>query len=193
MSNNDQLSQTNKLPKSRSKLAKVLLISGGILFLIFVILAIWLGPTIWTFYKHGLLTENNSSRKYEGNRSKRLKELYVGLMNYQESNGQLPAKSNWMDAIKNMIREHNMTPQQSDQKFHDPTLSSPSQYGFTFNQALSDKYSGDIKHQSNVIVIFTSKNLAKNSYGDPKTDAANPPRGGENLGINLKGKIVVLK
>ena len=163
--------------------------------LVFIIVIVKIAPgirAIYILYRHGILTDNYSLKKYEGDRETRLKELYAALKTYQQSNGQFPEASGWMDAIKPFIRVHNMTQKQSDQKLHDPTVNARNGYGFAFNKKLSNKYIGDIKNQKSTVLIYTSQNITKNASGNPKTDIAKPPRGGENIGITVNGTIVKL-
>lgn len=177
--------------KSKSKLIKRSIIA--VILVIFVYFAGRVGQAAWVFYKHGIFDAPTGDRIYHGDRIARLQALRTALMAYQTSEGQFPDASGWMDAITNRIQSDDMATQQSDRKLRDPAVSDRAGYGFGFNSALSNKYIGDIKNQDTTVLIYTSKDTAKNAQGDPNKSLPEPPRGGENLGITVSGKVIKLK
>ena len=131
-------------------------------------------------------------RTYHGDRIARLKAIRIALMQYQDSEGQFPDASGWMDAIVNRIQSDDMSASQSNRKLRDPSVLDKSAFGWGFNSALSNKYIGDVKNQKTTIMVYSSANTAKNASGNPSNSLANPPRDGENLGITVSGNIVKL-
>lgn len=151
-----------------------------------------IGWTAWVLYRHGIFDAPTGDRIYHGDRIARLQALRTALMEYQNSEGQFPDASGWMDAITNRLQSDDMVSQQSDRKLRDPSVKDANGYGFGFNSALGGKYIGDIKNQAETVMVYTSKDVGKNAHGDPKTGLPNPPRGGENLGITVTGKVIKL-
>jgi hypothetical protein len=123
----------------------------------------------------------------EGN----LKAIYNALKLYQDSEGQFPDASGWMDAIQNRILVNNMTGEEAQKKLISPAVSAtPGQFGYAMNDKASAKYIGDLDPK--MPLIFDSSNTAKNAHGTPDTLLPKPPRSGQNMGITVDGTIVKL-
>ena len=147
------------------------------------------GQAFRDLWRHNViqsLISKPAERDYEPGRRANLNALYVAIMLYHDSEGQFPASSGWMDAIKNHLHTTDMSDQEARKKLIRPNMPNPgpNDYGYAMNDAASLKYKGDIKDPS-MPLLFESPDLKWNAHGTPA------PQGG--LGISVAGQIVQLK
>lgn len=161
--------------------------------IVLITIGIWLGPLIYVGFKRGIIQNalsGTTMRKYHGDREDRLKAIRRALMLYEDSEGAFPPTAGWMDKVQTYIQAADMTSEESAKKLHDPAANGDG-FGFALNDAVAGKYHGDIK-DGDTVLVFTSQRTDRSAHGSPKTDAAKPPRDGENVGITLNGNIVHL-
>jgi hypothetical protein len=136
--------------------------------------------------------EKSQPEKYVSTTQSNLQAIYKGIMLYHDSEGQFPASTGWMDAIQNRIQSGTMTSEEAAKKLVDPSFAGQlGKYGYAMNDAVSQKYLGDLKDKS-TILVFMSSDTGKNAHGVPKRLAPNPPRGNGNFAITIAGKIIPL-
>lgn len=178
---------TDAQPKKKKFLVLkiiLLVLALGIGFILFK-----LGPTAYVAWKRGFFTPQMRST-YDGSTDENLKNLRQALMMYQESEGQLPDASGWMDAAWLRTKTADLTEEEARKKFRVPGMTGED-FGYAMNSELSQKYGGDLPQDT--ILLFDSKDLKWNASGKPTDLAPNPAREGGNKGITLGGKIVELK
>lgn len=174
---------------------------------IFVILAVWKGPALWTTWKGvkkmGLL-EDTEMREYTGSTMDNLKAMHTALMIYHDSEGMFPEGDGWMDAIEIYIKTGDMSEEEAEKKLKNPIVvrENPDGYGYAYNDRLSTKYvmpdfepSDDpeaVQQPDETVLVFDSSDTSKNASGDPKELAPEPERQGGNLGVSVSGNVVEL-
>jgi hypothetical protein len=123
-----------------------------------------------------------------------LKALHTALMLYQESEGQFPDASGWMEAIKMRTQTSDMKEEESIKKFINPLIrpAGAAIFGYAMNDACSKKYNRDIPEPAKTPLIFDSQDTAWNAHGDPAKLLPNPPRQGGNFGISVEGSVLKL-
>lgn len=139
---------------------------------------IFFGPALVDLFRAGILQaffEKDVKRTYVGTSRENLKALYTGLMLYHESEGQFPAATGWMDAVKSRIQTNDLSESEAAKKFIRPGVTNG--FGYALNDKVGGQYKGDIEPQE--VVIFESDQTAWNAHGKPS-----------GMGINLKGDIV---
>lgn len=168
-------------------------VTCGVMVVVFAVAAIWIGPVILDFYNSGILGSQLSGKKmreYQGTSMDNLKALHTALMLYHDSEGQFPDSAGWMDAIKDRIKAGDMTQEEADKKFVNPSLGKAGEFGYAMNDACSKKYKDDIKDPSKTPLLFDSSSTGRNAHGSPSSLLPKPPRPGGNLGISVDGSIV---
>lgn len=181
------LLMTDAKPKKRKFLVlKIMLLLLG-LGIGYVLIRV--GPTAYVAWKKGMFTPQMRST-YDGSTDENLKNLRLALMMYQDSEGQLPDSTGWMDAAWIRTKTADLTEDEARKKFRVPGMIGDD-YGYAMNKELSQKYGGDLPQDT--ILLFDSKDLKWNASGKPADLAPSPARPGGNKGITLGGKIVELK
>lgn len=115
------------------------------------------------------LLTSQPKRTYTATNEANLKSLYTAIMLYHDSEGQFPDGAAWMEAIKNRIKAEDMEAKEADKKLVRPDLAGkPDQFGYALNDAAAKKYKDDVP--KGTILLYESKQTARNAHGDPKTD-----------------------
>jgi hypothetical protein len=146
------------------------------------------GPLLLALYNKGFLdslVRHDDTTKYIGTSTDNLKFLRTALMGYQESEGQFPQASGWMEAIQNRLGTDKLKKGEGMKKLVAPEfLGQDGKYGYALNDAVAGKYDGDLKDR-NTLMIFESTTTERNAHGDP---AKLRKAGG--IAITLDGQIV---
>jgi hypothetical protein len=130
-------------------------------------------------------------RQYNATTESNLKAIYTALKLYEDSEGQFPDATGWMDAIQNRIVANDMTGAEAQKKLVSPSLAAQAgQFGYAMNAKASGKYHGDLDPK--MPLIFDSNDTARNAHGDPSSLLPKPPRAGQNMGIAVDGTILKL-
>lgn len=131
-------------------------------------------------------------RTYEGDVEANLKAIHTALMLVHDSDGQFPDADGWMDAIANRLKTSDLSEEEAAKKLVNPDLAKgEGEYGFALNGAVAGKFVDDLAGVEEILV-FESRTLERNAFGDPTKDAPNPARKGGNLAISVGGKMVRL-
>jgi hypothetical protein len=146
------------------------------------------GKDLVNLWRHGViqsaLDDSDDNRKFSASRDANLKAIYIALNLYQDSEGQYPAASGWMDAIGPHLQTTDMSREEADKKLLRPNLKSPQpgQYGYALNDAIAGRFKGDIK-DSKTPLVFETSDLSRNAHGSPNSQTG-------RLAITLQGTIV---
>ena len=179
-------------------LARKKVLRGCLLVFVLVLVGagVFYGPVIRDLMSNGFLQSllsGENMRKYSGTSMENLKALSTAMKLYQESEGQFPESAGWMDALEDRVKSHNMTQEEADKKFHDPTLGKkPDVYGYAMNDLLSKMYIGDVKDPSKTPLLFDSKDTSRNAHGSPEKLLPKPARPGGNIGVAADGHALKL-
>lgn len=109
-------------------------------------------------------------RKYEDKSSDdNLKALFTAFKLYQDSEGQYPDASKWMDQIAPRLVLNDLPKKEAEKKLVRPDLAGQADaYGYAINDAAAGKYIGDLP--KGTVLLFESSATARNAHGDPKKD-----------------------
>lgn len=155
-----------------------------------VVFALFLGLTgpgrdILNLWKNGLiqsLLAGSKKRTYNANNEQNLAALRTAMMLYHESEGQFPDSKGWMEAVQNRIKAEDMETKEAQKKLIRPDLlGQPGEYGYSMNDAASQKYKDDIPKST--ILLYESKQTVRNAHGDAKTDR-------DGYAITVDGKVL---
>lgn len=165
----------------------------GVLVGVIVAVWIWVGPLFMTAKKKGFL-DPEIKRNYEGDSLTNLKDIHTALMLYQESEGQLPFADSWMDATWPRLQTGDMDEVQAKRKMKSPSLweENPQAYGYAYNEAASGVYSDDIPEPDLTPLVFDSRDLTWNAFGNPAQLAPDPKRPEGNFAVTVSGNVVKL-
>lgn len=167
----------------------------GLLLLLGVGYAGWrFGPPLLDFYKGGYF-DSVEMRKYQGTSKENLKNLYMAMMLYHESEEAFPPGAVWMDRIKPYIRTGDLAAEEAIKKFQNPLIRPAGDqiFGYAMNDVFAGKYKDDVKDGVNLPLIFDSSDTKWNAHGKPEDLAAKPPRQGGNLMVSGSGIVGPLK
>lgn len=118
-------------------------------------------------YRKGVL-QGTRKHEYEGSSIDNLKAMRTALLGYEESEGQFPMGSGWMDAIQNRLNTDDLKKGEAAKKLVLPELlDQPGKYGYGFNQELEGHYRGEVKDPKTPLV-FESTETGRNAAGDAK-------------------------
>jgi hypothetical protein len=124
-----------------------------------------------------------AKRTYTATNESNLKALHTALMLYHESEGQFPAANGWMDAIGPRIATSDMAAGESEKKLVRPDLAGKAnEFGYGLNAKAAGKYKDDVG-DGKTLLIYESKQTARNAAGDPATDR-------DGMAITIDGTIV---
>jgi len=111
-----------------------------------------------------------SERTYDPSSEGNLKAIHTALLLYHDSEEKFPEANGWMDAIKERIRADDMSQEESQKKLIRPDLlSKDGQSGYALNTKAGGKYKDDVGN-AQTILVYESKQTARNAAGDPATD-----------------------
>lgn len=125
------------------------------------------GPDFMVAARNGLLSKQEK-QDYVADQKGNLKAMYNALLLYQESEGQLPHASGWMEAIESRLNTADLKDGQATKKLHRPGRSG-NDFGYAMNNAFSAKYLADVKDQK-APLIYESKQTQRNANGDGSKD-----------------------
>lgn len=169
---------------------KALLWTLGIIGVLILGVAIWLGPVLSDFAKAGFF-EKQAERTYDGTKMEDLKNIHQALMLYHESEGILPSASGWMDAAWRRLQTADMSEEEAKKKLRADGVGD-GEYGYAMNEGLAEMYVGDIENPGATPLVFDSSDTGWNAYGDPDELAPDPARPGGNKGVTVEGNVVDL-
>ncbi|MCE9560407.1 MAG: hypothetical protein K8R88_15845 [Armatimonadetes bacterium] len=141
--------------------------------------AIRFGPDLMTAMRLGVF-EKTEKHAYTGDSMANLKAQYTALMLYQDSEGQFPIASGWMDAISRSLNTQDLKEGEAEKKLHRPGLGA-GEFGYAMNSIASGKYKGDV--QAGTLLVFESSEVGRNANGDVSKLKSGP-------GISLEGTVV---
>ena len=109
-------------------------------------------------------------RTYDASNEENLKALRTALMLFHDSEDKFPDAKGWMDAIEPRITASDMAPGESQKKLIRPDLSGKTgSFGYALNLKAAGKYKDDVGDPK-AILVYESKQTARNAAGDPATD-----------------------
>jgi hypothetical protein len=130
-------------------------------------------------------------RAYNASTENNLKAIYTAMKIYEESEGQFPDSSGWMDAIRTRMEVNDMSEEEAEKKLISPAVTGKKgEFGYAMNSAASGKYSGDLDPK--MPLIFDSKDTKRNASGTPESLLPVPPRAGQNMAITVDGSLLKL-
>ena len=133
----------------------------------FAFLVWFYGPLLWALYKAGFLERKPPPHAYEGTSIDNLKFMRTALLGYEESEGLFPDSSGWVEAIQNRLNTDDLKKGEAAKKLVFPEyVGQAGKFGYAFNDALSNKYHGDVKDPKTPL-IFESTTTERNAHGDP--------------------------
>jgi hypothetical protein len=123
------------------------------------------------------------NEKYTAGHEENLKAMHTALMLYHESEGQFPAANGWMDAIEPRIATSDLAPGEAEKKLIRPDLAGkPNEFGYALNAKAAGKYKDDVG-DSKTILLYESKQPARNASGDPTADRS-------GMAVAIDGSII---
>ncbi len=161
---------------------------GIVLALAILVLAVWIGPVIWDFWRSGFL-KGQDRNAYEGGRKENLIALHRAVMLYAESEGGLPDAEGWMDAAMTRAETADLGREEALKKFIRPGVEGPEKFGYGMNAALSRLYPGDAEKPAELILLFESRSQEWNFSGDPVADSGAGETIDGAIGVTLEGSI----
>ena len=184
-------------PRSRHNLTvrKRVFKAIGLLLLLGVGYAGWrFGPPLLDFYKGGYF-DSVEMRKYQGTSKENLKNLYMAMMLYHDSEEAFPPANAWMDKIKPYIRTGDLAAEEAIKKFQNPLIRPAGDqiFGYAMNDAFAGKYKDDVEDGEKQPLIFDSSDTKWNAHGKPGDLAPRPPRQGGNFMVSGSGVVGPLK
>ncbi len=177
--------------KMKRGMKKALLWTLGILGVLILGVAIWLGPVISDFAKAGFF-EKQAERTYDGTKMEDLKNIHQALMLYHESEGILPSASGWMDAAWRRLQTADMSEDEAKKKLQAEGVAE-GEYGYAMNEDVAEMYTGDIENPAETPLVFDSSKTGWNAHGKPGELAPDPERPGGNKAVTVEGNVVDLK
>lgn len=146
-------------------------------------------PLFLELQRRGVLGEP-ARRSYSGTTRENLRNLYVAMMAYHDSEERFPNASGWMDAIRPYTRTSDLETDAELDKFRDPkTSKSEDDYGYAMNDELSDQYIDDVDEPDRAILLFESTDRSWNAHGDPKTISLPSEKTDPTLAVTASGEI----
>jgi hypothetical protein len=150
-----------------SKKAKLKLGCLIVATLAFSFVAWFYGPLVLALWHIGLFDKKSEAHAYDGTSVDNLKYMRTALLGYEESEGQFPEASGWVEAIQNRLNTDDLKKGEAVKKLvHPEFVGQPGKFGYAFNDALSQKYHDDIK-DGKTPMIFESTTTDRNAHGDP--------------------------
>lgn len=130
--------------------------------------AVWFyGPLFLGLWRHGVFDRPSEQRAYEGTSIDNLRAMRTALLGFEDSEGQFPAASGWMDAIKNRLRTDDLRKGEESKKLVYPGyLGQEGKFGYALNDAVSGKYHADLKDPK-TILVFESTSTERSAHGEP--------------------------
>lgn len=165
----------------------------GVLVGVIAAVWIWIGPLFLTAKSKGFL-DPTVKREFEGNTLTNLKDIHMALMLYQESEGQLPFADSWMEATWRRLQTGDMAESEAKRKLKSPSLyeENPQAFGYAFNEEASGKYADEIPEPDQTPLVFDSRDLMWNAFGNPAQLAPEPARPEGNYAVTVTGNVVKL-
>ncbi|MDI9638901.1 hypothetical protein QPK87_28155 [Kamptonema cortianum] len=175
------------------KRRRIVLIFAGVFLGVGLGLCVWLGPILNAALRVGAF-EPQMKRDWNGSNTENLKALHTALSLYEQSEGQLPDASGWMEAIKPYLKTKDISEEDAVNKLRSPSVAeeNPLAYGYAFNKALSGLYFDEVENPAETALVFDSSDLSFNAHGDPKELVPQPERPGGNKAITVEGNVVPL-
>ena len=158
---------------------------------ILVVLAILIGLTppgrdIQNLWRNGAIQAllfPPEKVKYTAGHEENLKAMQIAILLYHDSEGQFPAATGWMDAIEPRIATSDLAKGEAEKKLIRPDLTGkPNEFGYALNAKAAGKYKDDVG-DGKTILLYESKQTARNASGDPAADRS-------GMGIAIDGSIV---
>lgn len=123
------------------------------------------GPDLLAAYRAGFF-ERKELQKYEGDSMSNLRAQYTAMMLYSESEGQFPYANGWMDAIGPYLKTADLKQGEAEKKLVHPRYRGETdKFGYAMADDCQAKYPKDIKSPDKTLLIFESKDTARNAHG----------------------------